>query len=184
MRIVDLRPDDGAAIRQAAALLVVSFAEHWPAAWPDLDSALAEVQESFGPDRISRVAFDEAGHVRGWIGGIEQYGGHVWELHPLAVNPEWRGRGIGRALVTDLEERTRERGGLTLWLGSDDEANLTTLAGIELFPNPLEHLVRIRNRGGHPYEFYLKLGFALVGVMPNANGPGKPDIYLAKSLIR
>ena len=184
MRISDLRPDHEPAIRQTAALLVASFKEHWPDAWPDLESALLEVRESFGPDRISRVALDEEGRVRGWIGGIERYRGHVWELHPLAVDPECRGQGIGRALVADLAERARERGGLTLWLGSDDEANLTTLSGVDLFPNPLEHLARIRNLRGHPYEFYLKLGFTLVGVLPDANGPGKPDIYLAKSLVR
>jgi aminoglycoside 6'-N-acetyltransferase I len=35
---------------------------------------------------------------------------------------------------------------------------------------------------GHPYEFYQKMGFAIVGVMPDANGIGKPDIYMAKRL--
>jgi len=30
------------------------------------------------------------------------------------------------------------------------------------------------------YEFYQKLGFVIVGVMPDANSVGKPDIYLAK----
>lgn len=29
-------------------------------------------------------------------------------------------------------------------------------------------------------EFYQKMGFAIVGVMPDANGIGKPDIYIAK----
>jgi hypothetical protein len=31
-----------------------------------------------------------------------------------------------------------------------------------------------------PYEFYQKMGFSLVGVMSDANGPGEPDIYMAK----
>ena len=59
--------------------------------------------------------------VLGWIGGIRQYDGNVWELHPLVVKPSYQGQGIGRALVTDLEEQVRQRGGLTLWLGTDDE---------------------------------------------------------------
>ena len=31
-----------------------------------------------------------------------------------------------------------------------------------------------------PYEFYQKLGFVVVGVLPDATGPGKPGIFLAK----
>ena len=118
--------------------------------------------------------------VLGLIGGRPQYEGHVWELHPLAVHPEHQQRGIGRALVADLEERVRERGALTLWLGTDDEGGQTTLSTVDLYPDPLEHLARIRNLRGHPYEFYQKVGFVIVGVVPDANGWGKPDILMAK----
>jgi aminoglycoside 6'-N-acetyltransferase I len=176
MRIIDLCPDEKETIHQAAALLVEGFAD----AWPDMEEALQEVWESLGPGRISRVAVDEQGTVLGWIGGRPHYGGHVWELHPLAVRPEHQRKGIGRALVTDLEERVRERGALTLWLGTDDEDDRTTLSGVDLYPNPLEHLARIRNLRDHPYEFYRKMGFVIVGVMPDANGWGKPDIFMAK----
>lgn len=184
MRIIDLRPDDEAAIRQVAALLVEGFKEHWPNAWPDMQTALETVRESFGADRVSRVAVGERGVVLGWIGGISQYDGNVWELHPLVVRPDRQRRGIGRALVADLEERVRERGGLTISLGTDDEDNMTTLSGVDLYPNVFEHIARIRNQRGHPYEFYQKLGFVIVGVLPDANGPGKPDIYMAKRVGR
>lgn len=180
IRIIDLCPDDEKAIRQAAALLVENFQE----AWPDMDAALKEVRESFGADRISRVAADESGTVLGWIGGIRHYNGNVWELHPLVVRPDFRGKGIGRALVVDLEDRVRERGGLTIWVGTDDESNMTTLSGRDLYPNVLEHLAKIKNLRGHPYEFYQKLGFVIVGVMPDANGLGKPDIFMAKRVRR
>lgn len=182
MRIIDLTPDNGPAVEQVAALLVESFKDNWPDAWPTLAAALAEVRESFGPERISRVAVDDSGAVLGWIGGQPQYDGHVWELHPLVVAARQRGQGIGRALVIDLEAQVRARGGLTLWLGTDDDAEMTSLGGVELFPNVLERLLTIRNLRRHPYEFYQKLGFEIVGIMPDANGPGKPDIYMAKSL--
>jgi aminoglycoside 6'-N-acetyltransferase I len=96
------------------------------------------------------------------------------------VRPDLQRRGIGSALVADLEERVRERGALTLWLGSDDDTGMTTLSGVDLYPNVLEHLANIENLRGHPYEFYQKLGFSIIGAMPDANGPGKPDIYMAK----
>ena len=178
--IVDLAPGDEAVVRQVAVLLVEGFKDHWPDAWPDVSAALREVRESFGEGRISRIALGDGGEVLGWIGGISSYGSNVWELHPLAVRPDLQRRGIGSALVADLEARVRERGGLTLWLGSDDESGMTTLSGVDLYPNVLEHLANIENLRGHPYEFYQKLGFSIVGAMPDANGPGKPDIYMAK----
>ena len=182
MRITDLRATDAALIEQIAQLLVAAFAEHWPDAWPTLDEARTEVHESFAPGRLSRVALDDDGAVLGWIGGISGYDGLVWELHPLAVQPRLHRRGVGRALVADLEARVRERGGLTLTVGTDDEDNMTSLAGIDLYPNIWEHIANIRNLRGHPYEFYQRCGFVISGVVPDANGPGKPDILMAKRI--
>ncbi|OKH27335.1 GNAT family N-acetyltransferase [Chroogloeocystis siderophila] len=182
MQIINLDGADKDILQQLADLLVDSFKEHWATAWVNLDSALQEVQESLAPDRISRIAVDEDNTVLGWIGGISQYSGNVWELHPLVVHSEFRRQGIGSALVLDLENKVRERGGITLWLGTDDEDNMTSLSGVDLYPNVWKHIANIKNLRGHPYEFYQKLGFVIVGVMPDANGVGKPDIYMAKSL--
>jgi len=180
MRMIDLPPDSDDLIYQAAALLVEGFRDHWPDAWPDMDAALKEVREALGPDRICRAAIDDDGTLLGWIGGIEQYDGHVWELHPLVVKVDQQRSGIGRALVADFEDRVRERGGITITLGTDDEDNMTTLSGIDLYPNVWEHIARVRNLRGHPYEFYQKLGYVITGVMPDANGIGKPDILMSK----
>ncbi len=68
------------------------------------------------------------------------------------------------------------------WAGSDDEVDRTSLGDIDLFPDPLTHLTRIRNTGGHPFEFYLRCGSVLAGVLPDASGFGKPDIFLAKRI--
>jgi aminoglycoside 6'-N-acetyltransferase I len=38
----------------------------------------------------------------------------------------------------------------------------------------------IKNLRDHPFEFYLRVGFQIAGVLPDANGRGKPDIFLAK----
>ena len=184
IRILDLCPKNQETIQQVAALLVEGFKEHWSNAWPNMEAALQEVQESFGVDRISLVAIDGSNTVLGWIGGIGQYQGKVWELHPLIVHSNCQRQGIGRALVADLEYQVRERGGLTLWVGTDDEDNMTTLSGVNLYPNVFEHIAKIKNLRRHPYEFYQKLGFVIVGVMPDANGIGKPDIFMAKRVER
>ncbi|HEU4322743.1 MAG TPA: GNAT family N-acetyltransferase [Roseiflexaceae bacterium] len=180
MHITTLTPDDTAAIDQAAALLTAGFSENWPDSWADQESALEEVHEMLDPERICRVARADDGRVLGWIGGVPEYDGRVWELHPLVVDPQLQGRGVGRALVADLEEQVRGRGGLTVSLGTDDVSGMTSLAGVDLYPNVWEHIAAIRNLRRHPYEFYQKCGFVIVGVVPDANGPGKPDIMMAK----
>jgi aminoglycoside 6'-N-acetyltransferase I len=104
----------------------------------------------------------------------------VWELHPLVVCPQSQGQGVGRALVEDLVGAVRARGGLTLTLGSDDDDEMTSLSGVELYPDPWPHIASIRNLRRHPYEFYQKCGFVITGVVPDANGLGKPDILMAR----
>lgn len=182
--IADLQSQDEATIREVAVLLVEGFAANSPGAWPDVESALEEVRASFGEDHLSRVALADDKQVLGWIGGISTYDSHVWELHPLVVRPGSQGRGIGRALVEDLETCVKKHGGLTMLLGTDDENHQTTLAEINLFPDVSTHITQIKNLKKHPYEFYQKLGYVIVGVIPDANGLGKPDILMAKSLVR
>jgi aminoglycoside 6'-N-acetyltransferase I len=180
MKIIDLIPNDIKAIKQTANLLSNSFGR--PEAWPTIESALEEVQDSFAEGRISRIAIDETGNVVGWIGGIRRYDGNVWELHPLMVSEAHREQGIGRALVNDFESIVRERGGVTVTLGTDDLENQTTLGGKNLYPDVWSYITTIQNLRRHPYEFYQKLGYVIVGVVPDANGPGKPDILMAKKV--
>ena len=180
IHIIDLPATDAAVHQAIAEMLVAAFAGTGTEAWPDVDAGLEEVRESLAPERISRIGVDDAGRPLGWIGGIPQYDGHVWELHPLVVATAHQRQGIGRALVADLEAETRRRGGLTLWLGSDDENDRTSLGGVDLYPDVLAHLAALRDIGGHPFTFYQRVGFVVVGAVPDANGRGKPDIYMAK----
>jgi aminoglycoside 6'-N-acetyltransferase I len=182
MPIIHLTPDNQTALQQCAQLLYHSFKDSAPEAWPTMEAALEEVQESLEEDRVSRVALDDAGNVIGWIGGICEYNGHAWELHPLVVSAAHRRQGVARALVQDLEALVKARGASTLYLGTDDEDNRTSLSNVDLYPNVWEHVATIQNRADHPYAFYQKLGFVIVGVIPDANGPGKPDILMAKRI--
>lgn len=182
MDIVAVQAENTARLEQMARLLVVGFKEHWPNAWSDLEAAMAEVQEAIEPGKIVRIAVNESGAVLGWVGAISNYDGHAWELHPLVVDPRCQGQGIGRRLMLDIEEQVRQQGGITIYLGTDDEDFMTTLGKVDLYPNPVEHILRIQNLKGHPYEFYQKLGYVIVGVIPDANGHGKPDIWMAKRI--
>lgn len=180
MEIKTLSVTDRNSIRQAAQLLVDAFVEHWPGAWRTFEDGLDEIHEMLVPERIFRVAVDRDDNVLGVIGGIPEYEGKVWELHPLAVQPSMQGRGIGRTLVADFEEQVRLRGGLTITLGTDDEDGMTSLSDADLYENTWEKIRDIRNLKGHPYEFYQKMGYVITGVVPDANGRGKPDIYMSK----
>jgi aminoglycoside 6'-N-acetyltransferase I len=184
MNIISLVPDDEPLLRQAAQLLVEAFEEHWPDAWPTFEEAWKEVHEMLESERICRAAVDEQGNLLGMIGGIPGYDGLVWELHPLAVQPSLQGQGIGQALVEDFEEQVRAKGALTITLGSDDEAGMTSLANVDLYENLWEKIRDIRNFKHHPFEFYQKMGYIITGVVPDANGIGKPDILMAKKVNR
>ena len=179
MKIRDLEFESEAIKMQAAELLFSGFSDMSPNAWPTIRAAREEVEDSFAPNRLSVVAL-EGRKVLGWAAAIRQYKGHTWELHPLVVHKDFRLAGVGTALVVEIETRVRDTGALTLWLATDDESGLTSLWGQELYPDPLKPLSKISNLHGHPYEFYEKLGFALCGVLPDANGLGKPDIFMSK----
>jgi aminoglycoside 6'-N-acetyltransferase I len=179
VKIVDLLPDDDRMVQQVVALLVEAFALG-PGYLRTTDAALAVVMGSFAPKHLSRVALDAEGNAQGWVGGNEQYDGLVYELDPLAVKPGLQRHGIGRALVLDFEEQARKRGALTVILGTDDDTGGTSLFGADVYPDVCTHISSIRNLANHPYEFYEKCGYAIVGLVPDANGFGKPDILMAK----
>ena len=173
--IRDLEPGDEGAVEQAMNLLLTGF----PAWMPTPAEAREQLRLALAPERVCLIA-GAGDEVLGWVGGIPQYS-HAWELHPLVVRPDVRGRGIGRALVAALEDRVRARGALTLYLGTDDDGPDpgTSAGGIDLFPDPLAHAARLAVIA-HPVGFYRRVGFVVVGLIPDANGYGKPDVLMAK----
>ena len=96
------------------------------------------------------------------------------------MRPDLQRRGIGRRLVADFEAQVRSRGGLTIGLGSDDEDGMTSLAGVDIYDRTWERIANIHDIKGHPFGFYQKLGYTITGIMPDANGWGKPDILMSK----
>jgi aminoglycoside 6'-N-acetyltransferase I len=166
-------------IREVAEVLLDGFTTSGIDPWEDLNSAIQEVCESLLEDRISRACVDDDGNVLGWISGFHEYA-FVWELHPLVVRSDVQIQGVGTALVRDFEHQVKLRGGMTIRLGTDDENKRTSIGGVDLYPNVLENIANIRNLRRHPFEFYQKLGYEITGIIPDANGYGKPDIIMCK----
>ncbi|OQA48668.1 MAG: Acetyltransferase (GNAT) family protein [Firmicutes bacterium ADurb.Bin300] len=178
MFIIDMTELNEEQLHQAARILTDSL----PLGWPTFEDAMEEIAERLIPEN-TLLAATVNGEVIGWGGILPQYGGNVRELHPLAVKKEWRKKHVGTRLVRELENAAKSRGSLTMIIGSDDESEKgeTSLARANLFCD-LPNKLRDFEPGSHPSAFYMKLGYQVIGVVPDANGTGKPDIWLGKSL--
>ncbi|MDP3854153.1 GNAT family N-acetyltransferase [Phenylobacterium sp.] len=182
MDIVDFAALTDDQRRQAARVLTAAFA-HVGAYGTGPDGAAAEIETFFtNPERFALAAIED-GVVLGVVGGIDTYS-HGLELHPLAVVPARQGQGIGAALLAALEARAAAMGKLTVYLGTDDEVGGTSLFGVELFPDALAKLATIAPTTGHPFFFYRRHGYEPVGLIPDANGYGKPDLWMAKRVAK
>jgi aminoglycoside 6'-N-acetyltransferase I len=176
MIIIDMNTLSNAQRYKAAQLLTAEL----PLGWATVEDAMAAIEDELVPENTV-LAVLENDAVIAWSGIMPSYGGKVFELHPLVVARPMQRKGVGTFLVRAMEDAARLRGGLALWLGSDDEAGETSLFGANLYDSLPERLKDF-DPASHPTAFYQKVGFRLVGVMPDANGPGKPDIFMAKRL--
>ena len=180
MKIIDMRRLDETQLTQASQILT----DELPIGWPALKNAQEEIDELLnGKPGAFYFAAVENGEVVGWCGILPEYNSRVYELHPLAVRRDMQRKGIGSALMGEVEKTAREAGGITLWVAADDErpGGETSFANVDLYDN-LPKRMREFEPGTHQSAFYMKLGYKIVGVMPDANGRGKPDIFLAKRL--
>ena len=179
MQIINMNKANETQITQAAQILTDSL----PIGWPTFQDAMDEIKDLLIPKNIL-LAIVVNDIVLGW-GGIlaPVYNGNVFELHPLAVRSDRRNQGIGGAIVTALEDEARMQGGLTMHIGADDERDdgETSFANVDLYDD-LPRKITNFNPRMHQSGFYLKLGYKIIGVMPDANGIGKPDIYFGKRI--
>ena len=180
MRIVDLAAQTEDLKQQAGTLLSGAFPHDQ--GWPDPEAGRNEIDWIVRQGGFVLAALDHDS-LLGWAGGLPEYRGLVWELHPLVVQASHRRRGVGRQLVEAFEAVARERGGLTATLGTDDHFGDTSLGGVDLYADVPGRIAGLRDLGQeHPFLFYRKLGYVVTGVMPDANGRGKPDIHMSKAL--
>ena len=176
MKIVRLSGEDKEKLSECARLLLECFAHAWDT-WEEAEAEIPCLLEA-GPV----LAAVEEEQVLGFVGARPTYGPYGWELHPLVVKTGARKQGIGSLLVKEIEKEALEQGAVVLYLGTDDEDGATSLSRGDLFIDTFQKIENIRNEKNHPYEFYQKNGYRIVGVLPDVNGYGKPDIYMAKRL--
>jgi aminoglycoside 6'-N-acetyltransferase I len=171
-----------APINELAQLTYLAFKVHAPSWLPSEADAKRQVLRATETDRINRVLLSPNATPIGWIGVIPINHGRIWEIHPLAISPAQQGHGYGRMLVQEIERLAAERGVLGLLAGTSDATGATPLYGIDLYQNPFEALNKLNSVKNHPVMFWQKIGFTIVGVVPDAEGRGKPAISLAKRI--
>jgi 8-oxo-dGTP pyrophosphatase MutT (NUDIX family)/predicted N-acetyltransferase YhbS len=188
----------GEHLEDAALVLFRAFEQTPSDAWSSVAEAEAEVREAFAGGHLLLGAFEASpaedgtpANLVGWIGAIPQYVHRQratgWELHPLAVVPTHQGARIGARLVAALEEELRGRGANVIYLGTDDESGITPASrawGADETADAIRAMNDPRTGVGtrHPYRFYLRIGYRVCGLIPDANGPGLPDIVMCKRL--
>jgi aminoglycoside 6'-N-acetyltransferase I len=165
---------------QAAALLVESFNN--PRGWPTSTMAREEVSRVIG-EGFARAAIDGA-TLLGWVGGLPSTRARL-------------GAAPHRGAAKDLAARhwTRAGRGLRVRGGPSRRAHghprhgrrlgYTSLAGVDLYADVPRYVPSLHDLGhDHPFLFFRKVGFVVTGVMPDANGRGRPDIYMSKPVHR
>jgi hypothetical protein len=107
MKVVDLADQPEKILEDAARLLVEEF-DAWHG-WPTLALAVDEVRSVIS-DGFAR-AMIENDFLFGWIGGLPEYHGRVWELHSLVVRREHRRASCRNASVGENVQRDNRQDG-------------------------------------------------------------------------
>ena len=96
------------------------------------------------------------------------------------VRPAHHRRGHGTALAQDIEQQAAIRGASVIILSTSDATHATSLSDIDLYADPIGALGGLTFKKDHPVRFWQKIGYSVVGVVPDAEGPGIPSISLAR----
>jgi GNAT superfamily N-acetyltransferase len=114
-----------------------------------------EVAGAYGPRNETAFALAARDAQEGWIGGINGVIHWGWlYVGQFFLEPEWRGNGLGHALLAEAEQLARENACVGIYLDTFDAGAL---------------------------EFYRKCGFAVAGRIENFP-PGAARSFLIKPL--
>jgi len=173
-----LGQEDAALLRGVADLLVIAFPTIYAG---NVTQALADVVQ-FAPEDRSLVARDSEGAPIGWVRMEHFKKQSSAEIKLVAVHPTRRRQGVGRTLVMASEERMRVIGCVTMLATVGDTRGRTNLYGMDVTEDAPRLLANFACHADHPAGFFLKIGYRLVGLLPDAYGPGKHDLTLARRI--
>jgi ribosomal protein S18 acetylase RimI-like enzyme len=116
VRIRPVLPSDQ---RAARALILEGLREHWGWLDPNLNRDLDDIVANYvAPGHVFFVAEIERALVGTGALRIHSDNGQIVRL---AVSPQWRRCGIGRALVAALLETARERDLIRVWMETNED---------------------------------------------------------------
>lgn len=175
---------------QEAATLAFAAMEPVSSAWPTFDACLGDLLDATRrEDSLLLAAATPDGRLCGLLSAFPAYVGQILRLDLIAVAPDLQRRGVGSALLGSLQIAARARGFHSVLTSYPDEAGRTPLAGRNLYPSPLASLSEFDRTAADsplsadsPLAFFLRSGFALTGVVPDAHGAGRPELLLARRL--
>ena len=118
-----IRPIDASHIGRYGEIYAAAFSgEPWNDPWKPED-AVIHVSEIMESKQSYGLEYVEDGKVVGFILGASMlfHYGRTFEINDLAVDPEWQGRGIAKALLEKCIADMKERGmvGLNLITGAE-----------------------------------------------------------------
>jgi GNAT superfamily N-acetyltransferase len=89
-------------------------------------------KDEFEGDAIHLGAWNESGKIVG-VGRLHRMAGRQGQIRYMAVEPRVQGRGIGKALLQELELRAAQDGMIEIYLNAREEAlQFYTDSGYEL----------------------------------------------------
>ena len=116
-----IRPFASADQVAARTLILEGLREHWGWLDPSLNADLTDITASYvAPGHVFLVA--ESGRALAGTGALI-VDGDMGQIVRVAVHPQWRRCGIGRALVATLLEAARARGLARVWMETNDDWN-------------------------------------------------------------
>lgn len=141
-------------------------------AWPDIETLVTLERELFAADawagstwwaelagrprRDYVLAIDRAGELAGYAG--LDHGGDVADVMTIAVTSAARGRGLGAALLAEIEERASSRGAQAL-------------------------LLEVRADNAPAIRFYATAGFDVLATRRRYYQPGDVDAVVMRKLL-